>query len=73
MANGIDTVIGEDGSNISGGQRARIALARACYSRADIYLLDDPFSAIDSQVAQRLFHNCIRGYLKDKTVILVTQ
>ena len=47
FSNGIDTVIGERGINISGGQRARISLARAVYSEADIYLLDDPLSAVD--------------------------
>ena len=44
---GADTVIGERGINISGGQKARISLARAIYSEADIYLLDDPLSAVD--------------------------
>ena len=48
---GKDTVIGERGINISGGQKARISLARAIYSEADIYLLDDPLSAVDPQVA----------------------
>lgn len=47
FANGADTVIGERGINISGGQKARISLARAVYSEADIYLLDDPLSAVD--------------------------
>ena len=51
MVNGLDTEIGERGVNISGGQRARISLARACYSDADIYLLDDPLSAVDPRVA----------------------
>ena len=44
---GLETTIGERGVNISGGQKARIALARALYSDADIYLLDDPISAVD--------------------------
>ena len=47
FSNGVDTVIGERGINISGGQKARISLARALYSEADIYLLDDPLSAVD--------------------------
>ena len=47
FAKGADTVIGERGINISGGQKARISLARALYSEADIYLLDDPLSAVD--------------------------
>lgn len=65
-------MIGENGVNISGGQRARIALARAVYSEADIYLLDDPLSAVDPNVANNIFHNCIRGILKEKGCVLVT-
>ena len=72
FANGINTVIGERGVNISGGQKARISLARAIYSNADIILLDDPLSAVDPEVASRLFFDCIRGFLKDKLVVLVT-
>ena len=70
--NGADTVIGERGINISGGQKARISLARAIYSEADIYLLDDPLSAVDPQVANDIFNGCIKDFLKDKVVILVT-
>lgn len=69
---GVDTVIGERGINISGGQKARISLCRAIYSQADIYLLDDPLSAVDPQVAHNIFHECIEGFLKDKLVVLVT-
>ena len=47
-------------------------MARACYANADIYLLDDPLSAVDAQVANRLFENCIKGFLRSKAVILVT-
>lgn len=47
---GLDTEIGEKGVNLSGGQKARISLARALYSQADVYLLDDPLSAVDPQV-----------------------
>lgn len=72
FAKGADTVIGERGINISGGQKARISLARACYSEADIYLLDDPLSAVDPQVAANIFNGCIEGFLKDKMVVLVT-
>ena len=72
LVNGIETQIGERGVNISGGQKARISLARACYSEADIYLLDDPLSAVDPQVAERLFSRCLRGILKEKAVLLVT-
>ena len=67
-----ETVIGERGVNISGGQKARISLARAIYSNADIYLLDDPLSAVDPEVAQAIFSECITGHLKDKLVVLVT-
>jgi len=56
---GFDTVIGERGINISGGQKARISLARAVYSEAEIYLLDDPLSAVDPEVANRIFSECI--------------
>ncbi|KYN18976.1 hypothetical protein ALC57_08649 [Trachymyrmex cornetzi] len=66
------TIVGERGMNLSGGQRARINLARAIYKDADIYLLDDPLSAVDSHVSRRLVDKCIFGYLKGKTRILVT-
>jgi len=72
MSHGVDTVIGERGINVSGGQKARISLARALYQDADIYLLDDPLSAVDPEVAQNIFHKCITSYLKDKIVVLVT-
>jgi ABC-type multidrug transport system fused ATPase/permease subunit len=61
MSKGADTVIGERGINISGGQKARISLARAVFSDADIYLLDDPLSAVDPQVANGIFNECIMG------------
>ena len=66
------TEIGEKGVNLSGGQKQRVALARAAYSKANIILLDDPLSAVDAPTARHLFHECILGLLKDKTVILVT-
>lgn len=66
------TIIGERGINLSGGQKARIAMARAVYSNADIVLLDDPLSAVDAHVGHRLFNDCIKVLLKDKTVLLVT-
>jgi ABC-type sulfate/molybdate transport systems ATPase subunit len=66
------TEIGEKGINLSGGQKARVALARAVYTDADIYLLDDPLSAVDAHVGQFLFHECVKHTLKDKTRILVT-
>ena len=72
FANGDLTEIGERGINLSGGQKARTSLARALYSDADIYLLDDPLSAVDTKVAKDLFKKAIRGVLRDKTVILAT-
>lgn len=66
------TIVGERGVALSGGQRARINLARAVYKKADIYLLDDPLSAVDTHVGKQLFESCISNYLRDKTCILVT-
>ena len=65
-------MIGEKGVNISGGQKARISLARAIYQDADIYLLDDPLSAVDPAVANSIFKECIEKALRNKLVILVT-
>lgn len=69
---GDKTFIGEKGTSLSGGQKARINLARAIYVDADIYLFDDPLSAVDSRVGKRIFKNCICEFLKNKTRILVT-
>ncbi|RZC92388.1 hypothetical protein C5167_003994 [Papaver somniferum] len=66
------TEIGERGINLSGGQKQRIQLARALYQDADIYLLDDPFSAVDAHTATSLFNECVMGALSGKTVLLVT-
>ena len=66
------TEIGEKGINLSGGQKARVSIARALYSNSDIYLLDDPISALDAHVGRNIMNNCICDYLKDKTRILVT-
>jgi ATP-binding cassette subfamily C (CFTR/MRP) protein 1 len=66
------TEIGEKGINLSGGQKQRVSLARAVYQHSDIYLLDDPLSAVDAHVGQAIFNNCIRDYLDGTTRILVT-
>ncbi|XP_018373220.1 PREDICTED: probable multidrug resistance-associated protein lethal(2)03659, partial [Trachymyrmex cornetzi] len=69
---GDKTIIGERGISLSGGQRARINLARAVYADADIYLMDDPLSAVDAHVGKCMFEKCINKYLGNKTRILVT-
>lgn len=70
---GDETEIGERGVNLSGGQKQRINLARAVYSDKDIYLLDDPLSAVDASIGQKIFTNCLLGpLLQYKTRILVT-
>ncbi|KAM3966608.1 ATP-binding cassette subfamily C member 4 isoform 1-T1 [Aphomia sociella] len=69
---GDQTLVGERGASLSGGQRARINLARAVYRQADIYLLDDPLSAVDAHVGRQLFDECISGYLRHTTRVLVT-
>lgn len=66
------TEIGERGVNVSGGQKARIALARACYSDASVYILDSPLSAVDAIVQNEIFHKCLLGLLRNKTILLVT-
>jgi len=66
------TEIGERGINLSGGQKARVSLARAVYSDREIYLLDDPLSALDSNVKGKIFHNCIVGKLAKKTIVLAS-
>ncbi|KAK9059319.1 hypothetical protein SSX86_021938 [Deinandra increscens subsp. villosa] len=69
---GDQTIIGERGVNLSGGQKQRVQLARALYQDADIYLLDDPFSAVDAHTAASLFKEYIMEALSSKTVLLVT-
>ncbi|KAJ9691138.1 hypothetical protein PVL29_013352 [Vitis rotundifolia] len=66
------TEIGERGVNISGGQKQRVSMARAVYSNSDVYIFDDPLSALDAHVAQQVFSNCIKEELKGKTRVLVT-
>ena len=66
------TEVGSTGNNISGGQRARIALARAIYKDADIYLFDDPIPSVDTFVSMKIFHQGIVNFLQNKTRIFVT-
>jgi ATP-binding cassette subfamily C (CFTR/MRP) protein 4 len=69
---GDTTIVGERGVSLSGGQKARINLARALYQEADIYLLDDPLSAVDTHVSRHIFEKCIQTHLKGKLRVLVT-
>ncbi len=66
------TEIGERGINLSGGQKQRVSLARAVYSNREIFVFDDPLSAVDQHVGKKLFNECINGALKKKTRIIVT-
>ena len=66
------TVVGERGEVLSGGQKARVGLARAVYADADLYLLDDPLSAVDFKVGQHIFETCIKDLLGDKMRVLTS-
>ena len=70
--NGALTFVGEHGVVLSGGQRARLSLARAVYADTDVYLLDDPLSAVDAKVGEHIFKQCIRKLLQDKITVLGT-
>uniref|UniRef100_A0A6B0VFE5 Putative abc transporter c family member n=1 Tax=Ixodes ricinus TaxID=34613 RepID=A0A6B0VFE5_IXORI len=74
LPGGDNTQVGDKGFNLSGGQKLRISLARAVFHDADVYLLDDPFSAVDIHVASHLFDHVVgpSGILKSKTRILMT-
>jgi ABC-type multidrug transport system fused ATPase/permease subunit len=74
LPDGDETVVGERGISLSGGQKARVALARAVYARADVYLLDDCLSAVDSHVGRHIIDNVLgpKGLLSSKTRILAT-
>jgi ABC-type transport system involved in cytochrome bd biosynthesis fused ATPase/permease subunit len=66
------TEIGEKGVNLSGGQKVRISLARTIYNEPDIYLFDDPISALDANVGKKIMKNCIVKHLAGKTRVVVT-
>ena len=70
--NGDQTAVGERGVVLSGGQRARVSLARAVYVDADLYLLDDPLSAVDVKVGRQIFEKCIKDLLESKTRLMIT-
>ena len=66
------TQLSDKGNNLSGGQKSRINIARAVYTNADIYLFDDPFSALDVYVGKNIFEKVMKDYLKGKTILLIT-
>lgn len=72
LVDGDNTEIGERGINLSGGQKARVNLARAVYANANILMLDDPLAALDQYVSQKVFEECIKKYLHDKTRLFAT-
>lgn len=69
---GDQTIIGERGVTLSGGQKQRVSIARAIYADSDVYIFDDPLSAVDNHVGAALFKEVITGVLKQKTIILIT-
>ena len=72
LPKGVETEIGEKGINISGGQKARVSLARALYSDKEIMLLDDILSAVDVHVGEFIVKETVRDFLRGKTVVMPT-
>lgn len=72
LPNGDSTIVGEKGVQLSGGQKARVALARCLYIDADLYIFDDPLAAVDAKVARQIYDNCIKQFLRTKMKILIT-
>jgi energy-coupling factor transporter ATP-binding protein EcfA2 len=72
MTGGKNKNVGDGGEALSGGQRSRVALAGCLYQDPDIYLLDDPLSALDTNIAEFIMNDTIVGKLKDKTRVLIT-
>ena len=72
LSKGMNTVIGDNGINLSGGQKARLNLARAIFQDKEIILMDDPLSALDLKVGEKVMKETILDRLKGKTVIVVT-
>ena len=72
FSNGDATIIGERGTNLSGGQKQRISIARAVYSRAQLYIFDDPLSALDARVGNAIWEEVVLGVLADETRLVVT-
>lgn len=69
---GDQTEIGERGINLSGGQKARVSLARAAYAQADVYLMDDVLSAVDVHVGKHIWEQCVQGFMKGSARLFVT-
>ncbi|KAI2795848.1 Multidrug resistance-associated protein 7 [Blomia tropicalis] len=70
--NADQTIIGNHGATLSGGQKSRIALARAIYQNFDVYILDEPFASVDVKVANEIYEKCLQKLLKGKCLILAT-